>query len=325
MRDKRISVRHGAPCRACKQMIPAGAEAIWRKGYGIRHVDCAPDAATPQKASKSVKSHPFEYAEVRDTFTRLVDKGTVQTQVPHNANVHERNLDSWKGDPSWIGCTIQDMRDFIANGYKVAGIEDLHPDLVPVRNRRRLKFDEDGELQIDLVASGFDYPFLQWEQREKKPGMVVNVAVDFNANVSAQVIREYQTWVARMLTALENEGYDVEVNVKIGLRDCWQGSGENEILIRVKRENEAVDFSRWSAMFSPGGFRMLGFTAIVMAGDREKKPVSTGLGSATSRKWGVSFDTETRTLNVDCEDSRDFPSARMTDDLKAALAKAKSG
>jgi len=323
MRDKRISVRHGAPCRACKQMIPAGSEAIWRKGYGIRHLTCTPDGGRPQKPVQGRNSFPFDYAEVRDTFQKLVDQGTLRTKVQSNTRVHERNLETWQRDSSWIGCTIQDMRDFIANGYRVAGIEDLHPDLVPVRKRRRLKFDEDGELQVDLVASGFDYPFLQWEQREKKPGMVVNVSVDFNANVSAQVIRDYQTWVARMLTALENEGYDVEVNVRMGLRDTWKNSGTNDVLIRVKRENEAVDFSRWSAMFSPGGFRMLGFTAIVMAGDREGKPVNSSLGSATSSKWGVSFDTETRILSVNCEGSRDFPAARMTDDLKTALAKAK--
>jgi hypothetical protein len=322
MRDKRIAVRHGAPCKACKQMIPAGSEAIWRQGYGIRHTECSPDSATPQKTAPERTTHPFDYAEVRDVFNQLVDTGTTKTQLAENLRIHERNLGQWKNDPSWIGCTIRDMRDFIANGYKVAELADLHPDVIPVTPRRRLKFDEDGELQLDLVASGFDYPFLQWQKRVTKPGMVVNVSVDFNSNVSAQVIRDYQTWIARMLTALENEGYDCEVNVSMGLRDSWKGVGENEILIRVKRENEATDFSRWSAMFSPGGFRMLGFTAITMAGDRLGKQVDSGLGSAMSNKWGVSFDPDTRTLKIECEGSREFPSARMTDDLKAALVKA---
>lgn len=270
----------------------------------------------------------LDYSQIRERFQAIIDGKTFPANVPANRSHMQGFAKMWKQQESWIGCSIADMRDYVANGFKVSELSDLHPDLIPARNRRRLKFDEDGELQLDLVFSGFDYPFLEWEKREKKPGLRVNIGFDFNADVSAAMIKDYAVWLARALQTLENEGFDCEVNLSMRIGDAWPGAGRKEILIRVKRENEASDFSQWSAMFSPGGFRMLGFVAIVMAGDLEKATVNETLGEAiTASDWRIGFDTETQTLSVENPDGRrgEFPSQRMTDDLKLALTQAKSG
>src|SRR3954464_1479072 len=115
MRDKRITVRHGETCKSCKQMIPTGSQAIWRNGYGIRHIECSPASETPSSApqAQARSSHSFEYVEVRDVFNQLLDTGKTQVKVAANAEVHARNLKQWNKDTSWVGCSIPDMRDYI--------------------------------------------------------------------------------------------------------------------------------------------------------------------------------------------------------------------
>lgn len=324
MRDKLISLRFAAKCRSCGKQIQAGERAYWRKGYGSRHVDCNPQSDSPEIETGEVTV--LDYATIRDRFKAVVAEDSYPVSIEGNRKrLSDLKRSEWTR-PDWTGCTIADMKDWIANGFKVAELSDLHPDLIPVKPRRKLKFDEDGELQLDLVFSGFDYPFLEWEKREKKPGIRVNIGFTFDCGVSARMVADYATWLARALTTLENEGFDAEVNLRMTLTDLWSGGPLHSVEIRVKRENEAADFSQWSAIFSPGGFRMLGFVGLVMAADLNKRTATGHLGfPKTANDWKVSFDAETRTLAVENPDGGrgEFPTQRLTDDLRSALETAR--
>jgi hypothetical protein len=242
----------------------------------------------------------------------------------HNKKVLSNYVERWKsGDKSWTGATDEEMKSWLHAGFHVPGIENANPDLEPLRERRKLKFSEEGELQLDLALSGFDYPFLEWERRARKPGMRLDIGVCFNANTDASVIAQYERWIAQAITTLEESGYDLEVNLAGQVRDSWTNNPGNEkTLIRVKRENEASDFAEWSALFSPGGFRHLMFLAMILAAEINGQDISGSLGSAYGMDWKVAMDESERTLRIDNPNGpRDFPEAEMIGKFLATIHK----
>lgn len=322
MAEKTMRLRYPAYCRSCRKRIPAGAYAVWLgKGRGAKHVDC--NAGTVPAATAEMKAYSVDFSEVKDTYLAIAD-GKTNSVIRNSENrmIAKRWPESHWTNGGWSGATSEEMRKWLASGYPVSTIEGINPDLVHPRKRRRLLFQEDGELQLDLALSGFDYPFIEWEKRETKPGMSCEIEVDFNANVDARIISQYEIWIARALQTLEISGYDLEVNLKITTDDSFPAlPGKGEILIRVKRENEATDFAAWSAMFSPGGFRHLGFTSIVMAAEHFKTYTTIGLGSASPHgKWEVWLDREARKLKMGVPlNPTEFPEAQMTAMLQAVL------
>jgi hypothetical protein len=209
------------------------------------------------------------------------------------------------------------METWLRSGFHVPGIENASPDLVPVRTRRKMKFGEDGELQLDLALSGFDYPFIEWERRERKPGLRIEIGMAFGATTDASVIAQYQRWIAQAITTLEEFGFDLDVSVTCTVRGSWteREVGIQKTQIHVKRENEASDFAEWSALFSPGGYRHLVFTAQTIAAEGSQQDMNTGYGSNPGAvDWGITLDEETRVMTIHHPwTPNDFPAASMTE------------
>ena len=90
--------------------------------------------------------------------------------------------------------------------------------------------------------------------------------------------------MAGLLGRWSPTGYDLEVDMWIPLDGLFQaGAGRlygkrDNVLIRVKRPNEVSDFTEWSALFAPTGYRHLGFCAKLVAGDKIGLVCSSGLG-----------------------------------------------
>src|SRR6266576_4053041 len=197
MSAKRIRNRFSKPCRRCKQMIPAGQEVFWRKGYGIYHLACeTPEDSRPKTPVDF--TYALEWSDLKSAWKSFV--GGNDKELDRNLPIGERFRSRWQKDSSraWTGATTDDMPLWLAAGYRVEGLK-MNPALVPTRERRKLRFSEEGELQIDLAMSGFDYPFLEWQKRIARPGMTVNVALQFNHHTPAETVAAYAKWVARAI------------------------------------------------------------------------------------------------------------------------------
>lgn len=255
----------------------------------------------------------IEFAEVRSRWLALV----AGTQKPWGRTL-SRLLSQWQREGHWIGCTIEQMKGWLASGYTTEALSGAFAQYNRTSPRRKLRFDEEGELQADLAMSGFDQPFLQWERRPRKPGLAVNIELSSSGSTDAKVIAAYTTWVAQMLLRFETEGYDLEVNVTNTVRGLYGNRSEvDQTRVRVKRENEAADFTNWSAMFSPGGLRMLMFSAKCVGGEVKGMDVSSGLGGPIGTAYECTFDADTRTLTVMCpRTASEFPAADMTAQLE---------
>jgi hypothetical protein len=69
-----------------------------------------------------------------------------------------------------------------------------------------------------------------------------------------------------------------------------------------------MDFTEFSPLFSPTGFRFLFFTMFGMAMDRLGYKISQGLGRGIGRKFDVVYDPETSILDIQTNASADhFP------------------
>lgn len=258
----------------------------------------------------------LEYGEVKDMFLTAAAGRNPLPEQPYMATL----LATWphkhpEGRSNWHGATVGEMAEWLRHGYHVG---ELLADLghAPTRKRRRLRFDEEGELQVDLALSGFDYPFLTWEQRERKPGLAVVVEIGFLGNAAAQAIADYGRFVARTIATLETAGYDLDAQVTSRAAGCLHVPDGLRVNIHLKRENEASDFAAWSAMFTPGTHRMLVFGARALAAERLGLKLK-GAGGSTMSGWGIRWDADTRTLTFTC-DSRghEFPEQ----DIAARLA-----
>jgi hypothetical protein len=328
MTGKLITTRFPANCRKCGNKIPEGSQAYWRKGYGSVHPACnetrpeeRPSAAIPKVPA--AEENAIDFLDIKDKFLSVLD-GIPGYDSGVNVNNWKRYHSMWSESKNsdWSGATGEDMRAWISRGFHVEGLRNVGIDIHPERMRRKLKYSEEGEMQIDLMLSGFDYPFLEWEKREKKPGMRIDIGLCFNAHIDVKVIAAYSKWIAQALYAIELQGIDAEVNLAMVTRGTYRSRPIlTRTLIRVKKENEASDFTNWSAMFSPAGFRMLGFTAFNEIGDRNGWEALSSLGSAEgSNSWNVGWDEESRILRIS-EDQRGsvFPAEIMSDKLRAIL------
>lgn len=346
---KRILVRYACKCKGCGNTVEAGTSAYWKKGQGTFHVQCRDsDAAnTANDAPASPPPPPLVASHVEDGMTvSVIDWGELQsrflkmleTRSAAKAGVrgkgNQRTLNflrkKWEdaGSDSWYGANLTDLKAWIARGFKVEGLRNIDANLLPTKERRKLRFSDEGELQIDLALSGFDYPFQKWDKRESRPGMSVEVDVNFNAGFGSGIVTAYTTWIAKAMAAIETSGIDLDVNIKLVTRSEFNDhKGESlKTLIRVKKENEASDFVRWSALVSPGGFRILGFAAEVFAGDNIGwYEAHNGLGAAvTGHAWDVKWNDEKRVMQIDCSNSygQEFPHEEMTCKLREIMAKA---
>jgi hypothetical protein len=332
-----ITTRFPAKCRKCGGTIPAHSRAYWRKGYGSTHESCEQNKAPiPRPANiPTVGNKPpapklptaeitgvVDFADVKQGF---LDATRGKNPCVKNASGIETLLNSWTNETSFIGADIFSMQRWLENGYKVEGLRNVSPSITPNRKRRRLVFAEEGEMLIDEMMSGSDFPFLQWEQRERKPGMRVNIGYNFFGSVAASVIADYALFVAKTLAAIEEMGIDAEVNVYSRGYGRYEEKGTKrsltETLIRVKKENEATDFTQWSAILAPSGFRHLVWTSYNMIGDQLGLKLTYGYGSpAWPADWQIQWDDESRTLAImPSAKAASFPMQAMSDQARTLL------
>lgn len=328
-----ITSRYSGTCRKCRKAYRAGDRVYWTKGTrGAIHYDCAEPAETPgadnrKRGTSDDAILNISFAELCQVWTDCVDGNhTRHFKRSKNQRWARGMAARWNSGDSWTGGDSEQMKDWILRGYNIPGLQIKEPHISPEIHRRRIKYSEEGEFQYDLMRSGFDYPFLEWEKRPAKPGLKLEIAFEMVASTAAKVIAEYARWIAQAVGAVESAGIDCAIGVTCYLRGAIASNRNRNarVNIEVKRENEAFDLNRWSAIFAPTGFRMLVFVAIALTAERNNEDVDSGLGYPIGAKgFSVKFDDETRVMKIDHPSSPShFPFEDMTAQLMAALDQA---
>lgn len=315
---KVITLRYATKCKICRKEIPAGLQAYW---YGNRagaaHVECQ------KPATKSAgDQHPLtvlKFSDLRRDYIESVESRDASKVLKMFGNRErwETIISSNARRSDWQGCTNAQMIDWLKNGYAVPGLEGVDSTLLPGAPKRKIRFAEEGdEMLIDLAWSGVDEHFMTWDKRQVKPSFRVVINCCFSAYVGAEVVNAYQQWCARMLQTIDSFGFDMQVDLA-----APNSAPFHDVAIRVKESGEASDFSNWSPMFSPGGFRHLTFLAFIQACDTHGKIVQPGLGHvAQSNAWSVSYDESEQVLTVtNNNDGREFPEFQMTQSFIAIM------
>lgn len=241
----------------------------------------------------------IEWSDLKQSFLKGYDTG----EFPQ----YFRNRRGWMkgGNEGWNGCSADEMHGYLNNGFESpeTAIGDAY---IPKSDSRRIIFGEEGELDLALAWSGHDYPFLSWETQKRKPGIRMIAEFGFSGAISDKLIAEYGAWLLGILGGLETRGYDIELDIRFSTHAQntsvssikFSGAPIFSTIIRVKRENELTDLSDFSALFSPGGYRMLMFLATGMAADKVNARLDGGIGRCVSKRTSVDFDTETSTLDI---------------------------
>lgn len=329
-----ITSRYPGRCRKCGNTYRPGERVYWTKGTrGAIHESCqngsqpsgAPESSSQPKPSKEDAVFTTRFTELAAKF-RQATEGKLRLRNDNNQRLLKSFVRRWEiNEYDFFGAKTADMLDWLARGYNAGALEGVET-VRPVKDRRRIRYAEEGEFQYDLMRSGFDYPFLEWDKRQSIPGMSVDISMEFLCDVSANVVVEYEKWLCRALYSIEAAGVDTEIAVTTYTVGTFYDAPRKKTLFRtvVKDENEAMDWTQWSAILSPGGYRILIFLSLVTGGDEMGHNVAEGLGHNAEREsWGVEFDTEKRKLRITTPSSaREFPEALMTQKLREALTQA---
>lgn len=323
--QKIISARFPGKCKTCGGGIAAGERVYWLGKGSLRHMSCPnskPDA--PVKSDDSTaENFAIPFAELRKGWAK-VSSGDYSDFTKNRKIAEYLHNEIWLGDSRWVGATIPEMNSWLSEGFRVEGLQGVDPSLFPAKPRRKLRFAEEGdELMIDLAWSGVDEHFIEWEKRVQKPGLTVEIACTFHSGYSAEIIVNYQRWIARMLQSLDEAAIDSQVAITNRVTGAHSGdySTVSNTRVIVKESGQASDISAWSAMFSPGGFRQLMFCAKLYGAEHLGKLLDKGLGAPKPEKeWTVSYDSEANTLYVaNAQNTTEFPEFDMTEKFRAVL------
>lgn len=351
MEARAIISKYSGKCRTCKKPYAPGDRILWVKGRtGQDHLECGKsnqtvsqskqsekqaetakaDAAKAEKVKAvpakevAVHSHEISWSDLKRLWIEAGEGKTVM-ELPHNQRFireHTQGINSL-----WHGGSFSDVKRWITHGYQVDGLAGLGDNFKPTESRRRLQYAEEGELQLDLAYSGFDYPFLEWEKRERIPGLSISATVMYSAGVSIEEVREYELFIAQTCYALESQGVDLKVAIRYDSKNLLGDYKPFEVRVVVKEENEAVDFASWSALFSPAGMRALGFSAGAICCDRISKPVSGSYGNGLpeNSRYRVDWNPETREIHFvpNYFGQKRFPREEMQRQLEDVLKQAK--
>jgi hypothetical protein len=290
----------------------------------------------PQRIRKKERHVVIEWGDVRDKVLSVVGDGKPWGPGPNAQHSHAREMaeagKSLYGPPkcnksgyghksqlyaycrwearqnqnkSWSGGTWADTMGWTRDGFRAP--EFRHSaEYVPMAKRPRPQWNEepDGDLDIGRLYGGYDNPYLVHSEAERKPGIRVMIEFAFAAGVSRTTIEKYGAWVAGLLGSMEASGYDLTVDLWIPLDTLFvdrknPGMRDN-VLMRVKRENEVADFTNWSVLFSPTGYRHVGFCAKLVAGDKLGLKASESLGwtLASEKGWHLDYDKENSILRI---------------------------
>ena len=232
----------------------------------------------------------------------------------------------------WSGVTLGQMERWLTEGYKTDSIHGLSEFVPPIREKRKLRFAEEGdEFHFDIAASGGENYMSEWTKRESIPGVAIEAGIMFAGSVSARVVGAYNSWLCKIAYSLESAGIDCQITLdfpswNLGNDRTHRRAGSGKLyhnVVRVKRENEASDFLSWSAMLSPAALRNFGFCLgdLHCESRNEETSWSFGRGVPERSSWRCDYDSDRRVIVIQNRymDSSEFPNSEMTAQFRRCL------
>jgi hypothetical protein len=237
-----------------------------------------------------LKPYPITWSQLKQEMVKSLDYGVHPTE--HNG----WKLNQLTARRGWIGATRDEVRKWLRDGFKHEGLKVKSTD--PYERSFKTRWNDwDGDPDLGRAVAGFDRYMFGRTKTTAKPALTVNFEYYFSAAFSIDLITQYGAWLAQLFGALEQRQYSLEVNAVAGInRDSTRGRVE----LQVKKHGERSDYTDWSAIFSPAGYRIIMFGAIVRACELAGVTANSGLGGAFNSRPGVTYDEANHTLNITC-------------------------
>lgn len=210
-----------------------------------------------------------------------------------------------KSIKSFHGAMTEDVLSWARDGFFAPEFANS-ADYVPLADKLRPVWsDDDGEPDAGKIVAGDDDIFLAMEERPGRTGITVIVDYNFAWIVSTDEIQGFGAWCAGFISRLEADGYDLEVMVNFPVKNMGYDSGTytrmntGDIHVKVKEFGMQSDFTGWSVLFSPGGYRHLGFTAYGIANDLiGADDMTGGISRCPETSYGVQYDRELSLVTI---------------------------
>jgi hypothetical protein len=239
--------------------------------------------------------HTMTYDEVAQTWRSIVHD---DAKLSHQRTTLERMRNSWSNGGHFYGGTCAEMTERVDGGWLADGM-DLKAGKPQIDRARRRYHDMDGELDIERALQGDDRPYLLRQKRTRQAGLQIRVQYNFLGDVDSTVLADYGRWVAGLIAGLQGRSYDLQIDVFSRVNMPFgQTMQEVRTNIRVKRFGKRSSLKSWGALFSPTGYRNLGFCARMMACSEAKMMCAGGMGSSIAPGWDVKLDG--RELTITC-------------------------
>jgi hypothetical protein len=260
--------------------------------------------------------HTMGYDEVAQTWRAIVHD---DRHLTHQTAAIAVLKPGWVGGRGFFGATAAEMTDWVDHGRLVPGMAIKATSEAARRMKIRWN-DFDGELDVERMLEGDDRPFALRERRKRQAGLALRLQYNFLGSVPAEVLADYAQWTAELIAGLQGQACDLQIDVYSTVSMLFSGRpGRVTTNIRVKRFGKRSSLKSWGALFSPSGYRMLGFTARMMACSAHKLPCSTNMGASVAPGWGITLDEKTRTLTVTTSPSGSVFPRELMDAKLAAL------
>ena len=359
---RRMSSRYNGRCKSCGVRFKAGDEIYWSKPSGALCISCGesrkgsqeskreiPQAETPSSGIPSDKREEVKTRNVnlpsviergRDSYftidwndlREIVKDASFNGRVP-SCSIKENSAmilrHSNNEISEWHGYSVGQLQDWLVHGYNDGTIHGLGEFNPPLREKRRYVFSEDAEeLIVDRALSGDDNFMAGYTPKENIPGVAVEIEIMFASSVSAEIVNAWNRFICRSMLTLETAGIDAQITLKFTSGDAASDGKTLHSIVRVKKENEAVDFQSFSAMLSPAALRTFGFASLVLHAEQRSKAVAYGIGHGhTGSEWAIRWNAERRILEFNCPyiPRGKFPEDEMVAQLRVALQSMKSG
>jgi len=223
---------------------------------------------------------------------------------------------------SFYGYTPEEFARWVNKGYTPDTLSGLAEFIPPVREKRRLQFnEEEGELLIDVAWNGADEYFAEWTKRESIPGLSVVIRMGVRGGVSASVLN---VWIARTIYSLESSGVDCAVTLLNKNQGVFRnGPKVTEHRLVVKKENEKADYVSISTVLSPAQHRSVCFALRAYHASKAGYDINyhtQGRSINERNEWAIDYDAETGELLINCpQEPNSFPETVMTERLREIL------
>lgn len=346
---RKMASKYAGRCKQCRKPYKVGDTIYWSPTTkAVCFPACGesktePNGKQEEKIAVSNVKLPASVERGNETFftidwadfKEILKDAAFNKKVSAMQNISNASrILSYLGRESFSGATDSQIKRWLTDGFQTDAIKGLAEFIPPIREKRRLKFTEEGdEFHIDLAWSGADEYMSEWTKREVIPGVAIEASIMFAGSVPAKTVAAYNVWICKTAYSLEAAGVDCQVTLDFPSRNLFERDTNRGQLVhnivRVKKENETSDFLSWSPMLSPAALRVFGFSLGCVHADAAGKTVthSFGNGIHESTKWAVEYDEDRRVIqikNAYMDSYSDFPEESMTRQLRDVLKKLNS-